>query len=432
MTWRNPWAWLGLLAIAVPIAVHLLGRRRPVSLRFPSLQFLGVSQALPRRRHRLNDVPLMFVRIAIVVAAVAALADPVWLSSASGGTSGIARAIVIDTSASMDRLTPAGRRAGEDARARAQARSTGATASRTIEGPQVGAALARAVTWAGDQPGRREIVVVSDFQTGAIDAADIARIPADVGIAFDRVETVATRDVAGPTVVTPAASIESRLRLTDGATEIEWRRTLASYETRSPVVVLSSADEQRDVEATLEAAMAEGVPALPRSRDIAVVFPRSPEREALRAGAHGVDEPWMFDAVKTIREDPVLAALPCRTTPCPAMTFASGRVSGTPRLLVFVEAAPRDLYSAALLRAAWRAAAGVSTVAELEPRHLDDARLASWSRPARDPSGPRPGTDGISMARWLWLLALALLGLETWMRRPVNAGEMEATHARVA
>mgnify|MGYP001356919491 CR=1 FL=1 len=194
---------------------------------------------------------------------------------------------------------------------------------------------------------------------------------------------------------------------------------------------LAGPDEQRDVEAAIDAALAEGVTAPPRPRNIAVVFARSPDRESLRAAAHDVDEPWMFDAVRAIREDPVLATLPCNTSTCPAVAFAGDRVRGAPRLLVFVEASPRDVYAAALLRAAWRAA-GLSTVAELEPRHLDDATLASWSRPAGEPTGPRPAADGRPLARWLWLAALVLLGVETWMRRPVKPDAIEVTHARVA
>jgi hypothetical protein len=432
MTWRNPLAWLGLLAIAVPIAVHLLGRRRPAPIRFPTLQFLGGSPALPRRRHRLNDVPLMFLRIAIVVAAVAALADPALVGSPSDNRNAIARAIVVDTSASMDRATPAGRPAREEARALAKAHEAGATVFRTIEAPDLRPAIARARTWVAEQPGRRVIVVVSDFQTGAIDASDLALIPAEVGMAFDRVDTAAERDVPGPTVVSAGGSLTSRLRLSDAATEIEWRRTPASTEIASPLLVLNPADEQRDVEAALEAAVVDGLPALARDRDVVVVFPRSPDREKLRAEAHAVDEPWMFEAVKAIREDPVLATLPCSTRPCPATSFAAGRVNGTPRLLIFVEAAPRDLIGATVLRAAWRAAADVSPIAELEPRHVADSTLASWGRPASEAGSASPNGEGRPMARWLWLLALVLLGVETWMRLPVTANESEATHARVA
>ena len=432
MTWRNPSAWLGLLALAIPIAVHLLGRRRPVPLRFPSLQFLGVSQAQPKRRHRLNDVPLMFVRLAIVLAAVAAVADPVLVGSASDGGNAIARAIVVDTSASMDRPTPAGRPARDEATSRAQAHTAGATTFRIIEGAQPRSAITRAVTWAAEQPGRREIVVVSDFQKGAIDPADLADIPAHVGLTFEPIETSGLQDVAGPTILTPAGSLTSRLHLTDSATGVEWIRAAPGTEIASPLVVLSAADEQRDVEAALEAASIEGLPSPSSYRDIAVVFPRSADRQKLRTDAHGVDEPWMFDAVKTIREDPILTTLPCQNTSCPATTSGAGTVAGKSRLLVFVEASPRELYGAAVLRAAWRAAAGSASLAELEPGHVDDATLKTWGRPASESPGAGQRVDGRPVARWFWVLALVLLAFETWMRRPLRSGEIEVTHARVA
>jgi len=76
--WQQPWAWLGALTIALPIVIHLLGRRRPRPIQFPTLRFIGVSKVAPARRHRLNDIPLLIARIAILLAATAALAQP-WL-----------------------------------------------------------------------------------------------------------------------------------------------------------------------------------------------------------------------------------------------------------------------------------------------------------------------------------------------------------------
>ena len=33
MIWQNPWAWLGIGALALPILIHLLGRRHFLALR---------------------------------------------------------------------------------------------------------------------------------------------------------------------------------------------------------------------------------------------------------------------------------------------------------------------------------------------------------------------------------------------------------------
>src|SRR5215831_414296 len=103
MIWQNPWAWLGLAAIAVPILVHLLARRQAVRVLFPTLRFLPVSPITAVRRHRLTDLPLLAVRIGVLAAAVAALAQPYVATASRTDRAGaqLARAIVIDTSASM-------------------------------------------------------------------------------------------------------------------------------------------------------------------------------------------------------------------------------------------------------------------------------------------------------------------------------------------
>ena len=46
-----------------------------------------------------------------------------------------------------------------------------------------GTGLPAATAWLASVPaGRREIAIVSDFQQGAIDAGDVARVPPDIGI----------------------------------------------------------------------------------------------------------------------------------------------------------------------------------------------------------------------------------------------------------
>ena len=168
MLWRQPSAWFGLAALAVPLLVHLLGRRRPTPLRFPSLRFLDVSKIVPARRHRLNDVPLLIVRMAIITAAVAALAGPVFVGMRSVSAGTLARAVVVDTSASMNRLGADGRTAAMAARERAQALTNDASASRVIDGAALGAAVAAAAGWLAGTSGTRELVVISDFQTGIV------------------------------------------------------------------------------------------------------------------------------------------------------------------------------------------------------------------------------------------------------------------------
>jgi hypothetical protein len=120
---QAPWAWLGLMAIAVPIAVHLLTRRRATPTPFPTLRFIPTPVATAVRYRRVTDLAMLAVRCAVLVAVVAALAQP-WLITRARGSaaSRIARAEVNDTSASKNSGTADGTPAVEVARGRNAAR----------------------------------------------------------------------------------------------------------------------------------------------------------------------------------------------------------------------------------------------------------------------------------------------------------------------
>ncbi len=73
-----------------------------------------------------------------------------------------------------------------------------------------------------------------------------------------------------------------------------------------------------------------------------------------------------------------------------------------------------------------RATARPSRVEELEPVMLPDWTLASWRRPATPADASTGSGSDASDGRWLWLLALLLLGVETWMRRERRAAATPA------
>ena len=118
------------------------------------------------------------------------------------------------------------------------------------------------------------------------------------------------------------------------------------------------------------------------------------------------------------------------------MLAARGRVRDRDGLLLFSLADAGTLASAALIAAAVRANSDAPPVAELEPASLDSETLAALQRPPS--SEPAPGTmnsGDASDGRWLWLLVLILLGVETWLRRPQRqpvAETGEVAHERVA
>ena len=99
MTFLQPWAWIGLVAVAAPIVAHLLARRSARRLPFPTVRFLPAAIQTPISRDRLTDIGLLVVRCLVLVAAAAALAQPVWLTADQRRTLGesVARAIVVDS-----------------------------------------------------------------------------------------------------------------------------------------------------------------------------------------------------------------------------------------------------------------------------------------------------------------------------------------------
>src|SRR5262245_33147079 len=82
MIWLNPIAWLGLAAIVIPVAVHLLAHHRAQRQPFPTLRFLPSTRLAATRRRALEDIPLLIVRSAIIAAAVAACAGPLIVTPA--------------------------------------------------------------------------------------------------------------------------------------------------------------------------------------------------------------------------------------------------------------------------------------------------------------------------------------------------------------
>jgi hypothetical protein len=69
IAWIAPAALLGLAAIALPIAIHLLVRQHARTLAYPSLRFLRETQLAAFRRRTIQDAALLFCRVAIIALA---------------------------------------------------------------------------------------------------------------------------------------------------------------------------------------------------------------------------------------------------------------------------------------------------------------------------------------------------------------------------
>src|SRR5207245_11563917 len=94
----------GLLAIALPILVHLFNQRRPRPLSFGAIEFVLRSQRQRARRLRLRQIVLLALRCLLIAAVALALARPsikprgVQAAQATGPQ---ATALVLDASLSM-------------------------------------------------------------------------------------------------------------------------------------------------------------------------------------------------------------------------------------------------------------------------------------------------------------------------------------------
>src|SRR6185295_17882474 len=76
MGFLAPLMLIGVIALAVPIAIHLIGRRRAKVVKFAALDFLMATKRRTARRFRLRERLLLITR-AIACAAIAlALAKP--------------------------------------------------------------------------------------------------------------------------------------------------------------------------------------------------------------------------------------------------------------------------------------------------------------------------------------------------------------------
>jgi hypothetical protein len=176
IAWLNPAALAALAAVALPILVHLLLRHRATPVVVPSVRFIASTREAAVRIRRPSDPSLLLVRILIIACAAAALAAPALITDSRKGTwmNRSIRAIVVDTSASVDT-----RLAGEAA----AAESAGAFTVRRFEDADLPSAFSRAAAWLRTAPvGRQEVVLVSDFQHGAVSASAFGRLPDEAGI----------------------------------------------------------------------------------------------------------------------------------------------------------------------------------------------------------------------------------------------------------
>jgi len=440
--WTNPTALWAFALLALPLIVHLLRRHRAERVPFPTLRFVRATETAAVRFRRPSDPWLLLVRTGAIGFAVCALAGPMVLTQGrvSHWNSLTARAVVIDTSDSMrepglDEATPG--RLAEDA---AQAEIRTASYATRIEAASVADGLRRAVAWLSTSPpARREIVVLSDFQRGALSADALRVVPDGVGQRFVAVGRMPeTRSIAGaPLLATPTSARPQTMVIARESTSIEVESATPAALDGLRIIGIDSADPS--IGRALQTAAVAGTAAPSKAQPIAVHFANSAEQppavSTLKRG-------WMLAAVLDVMKDPAVASLASSvgaslTAVSPPWIVVVRRPDGRPLVraaesngaLIFDVADRSDtLFAAAALRAMLNARRSGLDYSERELATISD-RVVSWQR-APGPVGPDAWrTVARTDARWFWLLTLGLLAVEQWLRSRRRHVYAETTRA---
>jgi hypothetical protein len=435
MIWLYPVAWLAIAAVAVPLLIHLLAHRRAKRVPFPTLRFLRPTRLAAIRRRALEDVALLAVRAAIIVAAVAAFAGPLWVTSAR------------------------------------QAQWNQRLVTETVDSSPLSEGIHRAMArLESAPPARQELVIAAPLTIGSVTAADLAVIPAHVGIRFIRTgDLPASRTAAAPALLTPEGEVQRRVTLVGSETRVR-EAPAAAGGASWPIEIVAPARLQRTVDAVRAAVLGVRVPVpSPNRRALLVLLDAGQEstwpaslarrsRDAAEAaagptaaGPSPIRAPWVADAVARIARDPALLDESRRTAHGivdrsllqppwqPVTAAADGRpvavaAASGDRLLVASVGADGDLLVPTLARAIAISLAPETDLRGAEIVPIPDSQLRAWTRAPGPPPPPRPENVERDDRRWLWAAVLVLLAIETWMRRQ-SAGAQpaaEETRARVA
>jgi hypothetical protein len=416
----NPWALLGAVALGVPMIVHLLRRRRAERLAFPTLRFLPAMRVDAVRWDRLTDVPLLMIRLLVIAAAVAAVAQPVLRAG---------RHFIGRESADLSRAIVTDRAEGIEASS-TQALSA-APNQKEIVASDLRAGLAAAVGWLARQGGSKEMVVSSRFVAGSLRVDDLDAVPSDVGLRFVPVEEPAVPAPATMQIVRDRGveNLAPALTLRPGELDVSWNG--ASTTPSGQVDWRIAPGDGRLVEAAQAAATDAGVAIGRANRRIVVALPGAPDLAALESAAKPIDRPWMFEFIRALAEDGRLSAasqeIDVETMSASAaftpvvydrrgnVLLWAAKVDAQPEAVLLRPTAPASSFTTAAL-----ASAIPSALAHVDWSAIDSARiprevLAAWERPAR-PAPPASNAE-MPIGRWLWLTALLFLAAEWWWRR---------------
>jgi hypothetical protein len=431
MTWLNGSAWLGLVSLVVPLLIHLLAQRKARVQKFPTLRFLQNIPLVQARRTRLADLLLLIVRTALLLLAVAALAQPLLLTDNRVAQMGatVARVIIVDSSASMKRVNSSGGAAIDAARTEAERLAAEATTGVVVQTIAPAAAMEGASQWLQLQRGQREIVVISDFQRGSLAAADLSAVPQEIGFRTIRMQVAAVTQPLAITTGYLGGESVALVSLDNGRTTVQWSDGGQAGAGQPTIAVAAAPSEMAGASAATAAAAAVGTlqPGANNNR-VVVVLPEYERSANLLASAREIDAPWMGDLMASLaadsllliaarREDAVQEGGETRAT-TPLVRGAVVTLDGVEQLALFSAAPAGSIGTAALITATANALSNQTAVAEFDPEYVTDAVLAGWQRDASARASiPEAELAGLSDGRWLWVVVLGLLALEWRLRR---------------
>jgi hypothetical protein len=424
--WLNPAAALALLALVAPLAIHFFVHRNAPRVAFPTLRFIQPGRLASIQRRALEDTVLLAVRLSVLAMAVAAVAGPFLVTAA--------RRRVWD-----GRLIRATVETRDVAPAGATVAAAGVNAA-TFAADTISDGVVRAVAWLEMQPpGRRELLVRSAFLVGSFSAADMELVPGNIGVRFERTGTrPPRRTLAAPpvlTVINGQEPIEVRREIVLDGAQSSVHDVEIVQGARFPIDIVVAEAERPVVDAIVRSLLVERIPtvppmvpptvppAVPNVRSVRLVLAGDADA-AHRAPAFAtLRTPWMADAAaRTWRSLTERRAIGAGVRFAPGGKDGKDGKDGEDRLVVTADLHASDPVVPLLIRAILDGLTPVIDRANDEILQIDDVHLAAWSREPGPAARPDPGMFPEAFARddrrWFWATALALLALETWVRRP--------------
>jgi hypothetical protein len=435
--WLNPAAWIAVAIVAAPVLIHLLVHRRAERFPFPTLRFIEPTRLAAIRRHVLEDIVLLAVRSAIVAAAVAAFAGPLVATASrrASWNARVVRAVVVDR-----RADAAPQAFGEPSFRRQR-----------FEAGSLPDGIRRARAWLdAAPPARRELVIAGPLAIGSVGDADLAAVPQEVGLRFERLGTLpAERSIAATPLLTTTGILRRTVILSGGKTSV--RDEPAGAAESWPIDVVAPPDARVAIDAAIEAVRSQRVRSPAADRHVRLIVLNRAGRASIPVDVDRIRLPWMADAVAAIGHDADLedeaarissgfadarfAAPPWQPLVAGADGHPVASAAASSATLIVVSAADATAFvTPLLLRSIANSIAPEDDPARSELLPISDAWLRAWTRPPAPLTAPRIDTVDRDDRRWLWGGVLMLLAVEAWVRRTRRdaAEPIEQETARVA